>query len=256
MLKNALIFNTPNPNPSNIPDALWWLWLKLQELEPDSQNGGILARKPGYHGTGAYIESYYPDDYSIVSSLNRGGNWRNYASALDWTFPDAQDYDYSTISRYTRRLLASGKDMDDPRLDGLAEFYGCIDGRVRGWDIGSLTETTSDSSHLWHIHFSFWRSVCNDLASIWAIYTVLCGWTTEQWRSNNTNYDGNRGEKVLYMLKQNDSPHVYVSDGINRRYLTWNAFLFLRDVIGIQMHTVTDAQQMNEFGGILLGESK
>lgn len=176
-----------NPNPSQITDATWWLWLRLDELEPASKLGGILANKKGYHGTGAFNLAHYPDNYSVRDAVDRTGPaWKTHASALDWTFPDAQAGNYATIDRYTSRLVRSAQDQGDPRLDLiLREFYGQADtdSHVEGWDERREAAVTSDSSHLWHIHFSFIRSRVHDFWGHWALLTVLMGWDEARWRA-------------------------------------------------------------------------
>jgi hypothetical protein len=42
----------PNPNPTRMTDALWWLVCMRELLEPASENGGTYADKPGYHNIG------------------------------------------------------------------------------------------------------------------------------------------------------------------------------------------------------------
>lgn len=178
----------PNPNPGQITDAEWWLWLHLHALEPKTELGGILARKKGYHGTGQYNLDNYPGNYSIRDAVDRTGPWwKKYASALDWTFPDAQAGHFGTIDKYTSRLLKSAQDAKDPRLDMvLVEFFGQADSdrAVEGWDERDEESTTSDSSHLWHLHLSFTRSKCGDFWGMWALLTVIMGWSVEKWRAS------------------------------------------------------------------------
>lgn len=199
---------TKNPNPSQITDAEWWLWERCQELEPvQSELGGILANKKGFHGTGKYNSENYPDNYSIRDEPNHTGPWWwNYASALDWTFKDAQSGSYATINRYTQRLINSGKDGNDPRLDGIMyEVFGQADGDggVEGWNEYRDEAASSDPSHLWHMHISFLRNKCGDFWAMWGLYTVLLGWTVAQWRESLNGGDtmwckkGDTGDKVL-----------------------------------------------------------
>lgn len=182
-------FRLDTPIPSNLTDditpASWWLWLRLKELEPKSLLGGIYANKRGFHNKGKQVSS---SDYSVRDAPNRTGPWwRDFASAIDWTFSDAQKGQFGTIDKYTSRLVASAQDAKDPRLDMiLYEFFGQADWDrdVEGWDEYHDRPSTSDDSHLWHIHMSFLRSKCGDFWSMWALLTVLMGWTVAQWRAS------------------------------------------------------------------------
>jgi hypothetical protein len=176
----------PNPNTSRVPDNLWWLWRRLKELEPSSTLGGIYASKSGYHGTRDENKKRWPGNYSIREAEDQGGPGDK-AAALDWTFPNAQRGDYSTIAKYTKRLLASGKDRNDPRLDGLREFYGQADSdrHVEGWDCRHLVDVTSDATHLWHLHFSFDRGKVASVEGrqvMERLLSVLSGEALAGWR--------------------------------------------------------------------------
>lgn len=173
-----------NPNPARITDELWWFWEQVHQIEPSIVLAGIYASKSGYHGTRAENQSKWPGNYSIREAEDQGGP-SDKAAAIDLTFPDAQRGDYSTISVYCRRLMASGKDRNDPRLDGLREWYGQTDAdsHVEGWDCRHLREITSDSSHLWHIHLSWDRCNVANIDVMRAVLSVLGGETIEQWRA-------------------------------------------------------------------------
>lgn len=147
-----------NPNPARITDALWWFWLQLKAMEPTTKFGGIYANKRGYHNTRAANLRQWPGNHSICDSEDRGGP-ADKAAALDWTFPEAQRGRYGRIELYTGRLLVAARNKDDPRLNGVREFYGQADSdrRVEGWDCRYDRNCSSDPSHLWHIHISFDR---------------------------------------------------------------------------------------------------
>lgn len=176
----------PNPN-SQIPDAIWWFMLRLEELEPKSQNGGILAFKPSFHAPGKWVKQHYPNHYSIRDAINQSGPGWDDASAWDWTFPDAQRGDYDTIAKYTQRLWKSAHDKNDPRLDlWLFEFFGQMDNdrAVEGYNEYREDEVTADDSHLWHLHGSVRRKLANSFWGAWACLTVLMGWSVDKWRAS------------------------------------------------------------------------
>lgn len=167
-------------------DEMQWLMGELLALEPGTQNGGIYANKSGYHNTRNNHLANRPGDYSIQDAIDREGPGDK-AGAFDWTFPDAQSGRYAAISKYMSRIIASGQDMNDPRLDGWREFYGQADGdrAVEGWDSRYLVPVTSDSSHLWHIHGSVARKYAADLPTMKALLSVLKGETVKQWREGD-----------------------------------------------------------------------
>lgn len=200
----------PNPNPTRITDAEWWIWLRCHELEPASLLGGLWGDfKNGFHRDGGTNPR---TNYSVVDEVNRTGPWwRQYGAALDWTFPDAQRGDYRTINKYTSRLMASARDPKDPRLDLiLFEFYGQSDTDrvVEGYNEYREELATSDASHLWHIHFSFLRSKCGDFWAMWALLTVLMGWSVAQWNASLTSTGGEAVKlfkwKGNYWISRND----------------------------------------------------
>jgi len=171
---------TGNPNPAYITDEMWWLWQQLQALEPSSQLGGIYANKPGYHNTRRQLPAW---DYSVEDDPPDQGGPGDKAAAIDWTFPNAQAGNYSTIALYTRRLMASAQDPADPRLDGWREFYGNLNdgGSVDGYDMRYGYAATSDSSHYWHIHLSENRDQATSLDNKKALLSVLSGESLARW---------------------------------------------------------------------------
>jgi peptidoglycan hydrolase-like protein with peptidoglycan-binding domain len=189
LTKPDFTLNKINPNRSMVTDAAWWLWLRLKELEPKSELGGHYASKPGFHSPGDENNRRWPGNYSVRDAVNKSGPGMNKSSAIDWTFPDAQRGDFRTINKYTKRLVASSLDSKDPRLDLiLFEFFGQADtdSHVEGYDELHEEDSTSDDSHLWHLHMSFLRSRCGDYWGMWALLTVLMGWTVQQWRGTVT----------------------------------------------------------------------
>jgi hypothetical protein len=171
---------TPYGKPSHTTDAMWWLMQQLLAEAPGSQCGGTYANKPGYHNQRNALPG---SDYSVCDRPPDDGGPGDVCAALDWTFPDAQRGDYTTISRYTRRLIDSGKDPDDPRCNGWRECYGNADTDtyVEGYDFRYSCAVSSDPSHLWHIHLSESRSEASSYNNKKALLSVIRGETVQQW---------------------------------------------------------------------------
>lgn len=181
----------PNPNPSRMTDALWWLVCQRELLEPElTDNGGTYADKPGYHNAGENLpdhgEGNLRTDHSIRREPDRVGPWwRTKASAHDWTFRDAQRGDYHTITLYTRRLIHAMEDVNDPRPDYVYAYtLGQVDGDVvvEGYnEYKDLPETSGDKTHLWHRHDSLRRNIIGSFPHMWKALTIDMGWSVEDW---------------------------------------------------------------------------
>jgi len=224
-----------NPNPGAITDEMWWLWQQLSLLEPGSQLGGIAANKPGYHGTRNQNSPY---DYSVTDPPDKGGP-PDKAGAIDWTFPDAQLGDYTTIDRYTSRLLASAQDPDDPRLNGWREFYGQADADsyVEGWDTRYGYAVTSDSSHLWHIHLSENRDQTTSLANKQALLSVLTGQSVADWK------EGDVSAKDVWDYDIDPASSKYTAGGAQKTTLDRTGYL-ANEFAPAVLAAITDQQQM------------
>lgn len=195
------------------------LWPGMKALEPKSELGGIYANKRGYHNKRENLPMPGSTfDYSIDEfAIDKQGP-ADEASAIDWTFPDAQGGDYKTISKYSKRLYAV-RGGNDSRTVYMREFFGQIDSdsTVEGWDYGKNTSTTSDSSHLWHIHISIFRKYINSTGAMKAILSILKGETEAEWKAANARdvvfqyFDGS-----LPVMKKGDSDIVVG----NTKYIT------------------------------------
>jgi len=159
------------------------LWPGLEALEPSTKLGGILARKPGYHNSRDHLPS---DDYSVEDfAIDREGP-ANLGSAIDWTFPEAQSGDFRRIQKYSKRLLAAGRN-EDPRMKGVREFFGQTDGEtdVEGWDFSKKrASTSSDHTHNWHIHISIHRGNIHNGGVMRALLSVLSGQPLADWQAH------------------------------------------------------------------------
>lgn len=154
------------------PAAIRAVYDRLCELRPgvEWQLGGILGdagHTYGYHRARAVLPA---DDYSVTLRRDRGGpEWA--ASALDITPPDTQHQ-----KRLTRRLARAIRDRD-PRLTAVVrEVYGSVNGfEVWGWDLATGSPQTSDDSHLWHVHLSFYRDTTARPQLLRGVADVLAG---------------------------------------------------------------------------------
>ena len=152
-----------------------WLVDQLHQLEPTrTENGGTLANKKGYHSSREYNEVHYPGNYSYAQFAADQQGPSDTCSAVDWTFKDAQSGDYATIALYSNRLYAGQR---QPRLTGWREFFGQMDNdsSVEGYDFTKGRNSSSDSSHLWHIHLSEHRMWADSQYNKAALLSVLQG---------------------------------------------------------------------------------
>lgn len=153
------------------PDALRWLGRELPAKLGGQLSGivGDRAHTYGYHRGRNYVSA---GDYSRQLPEDRAGDGEA-ASAIDWSLNTSQ------MKLYTQRLV-DATSRRDPRVRYLREFYGTTngssvtgrihDGENAGWRSGS-----SDSSHLWHIHMSFFRKYSNSMEAVQAVFDVLAG---------------------------------------------------------------------------------
>jgi peptidoglycan hydrolase-like protein with peptidoglycan-binding domain len=193
------------------------LWPGMKALEPKSQLGGILARKPGYHNSRDHLPS---DDYSVAQfAVDREGP-ASEGSAIDWTFPSAQAGNYADISKYSKRLYAARNEGDE-RTKYIREFFGQIDSdsSVEGWDFSKNRASSSDSSHLWHIHISIHRKYINDAYAMKAILSILKGESLETWRitaRRTVTYQYFNAKLPVLKLGDSDPIHVNGAYFVNR----------------------------------------
>ncbi|WP_375425999.1 peptidoglycan-binding protein [uncultured Friedmanniella sp.] len=162
------------------PKELGELYQKLHDGVPRTKNGGVVgdARHVaggGYHISRALLLDHgQKGDYSIQQARDKRGD-EDAASALDWTFLD-QTGDQG-IRYWSGRLMTVCR-AEDPRVVAvLREWFGTIDGRtVTGYSpFRKRIVTSSDKSHLFHIHHSIWRDVCEDWPKLSAFADAVLG---------------------------------------------------------------------------------
>jgi hypothetical protein len=126
---------------------------------------GNLVHSSGYHRSFNWI-TQSPDsrfqwnDYSITQALDNTNLDRNACSAADFVPGEWGSRDNRLrVAAITGRLLAAAQ-RRDPAMAALREFAGTLNGTaVVTYDLGrNAFKSPFDSSHLDHVHLSFWRS--------------------------------------------------------------------------------------------------
>lgn len=193
-----------NPNPSRITSAMWRMWTE----RPVSNwlLGGIYAPKPGYHSSRSENQARWPGNYSIRVSLDKQGP-SDKAAAIDYTMSDSE-------MRRRTRYLAEAAARNDPRLAAVREFYGTLDsrtvfGRIKDSRNGPWRSSTSDNSHLWHIHISVFRAYTDKWDELRPILSVLAGESLEDWLSDE-GQDQAEGGIIMLPRKGDKGEHVEV----------------------------------------------
>lgn len=130
---------------------------------------GDVHHSFGYHVDPAELPG---SDYSVQTKRDRRGAAQHPHDASAWDL----SFDAGDMVLVTRRLLRAAK-AHDPRMIAVREFCGTLDGRnTYPWDLhGNQSEGINswDSSHLWHVHVSFYRDATE--AQIRLLLDVLCG---------------------------------------------------------------------------------
>lgn len=184
-----------NPNPARITDASWRFMMALLDMEPNTENSGIYADKPGYHNRRDAVSL---SDYSRRHPLDLLGPGDK-AAAYDWTHRAAQSGNYISMVKYGKRLLAAFE-ARDPRLYGWAEAQGQtdLDSTPEELNFGpDWTRGTPSSSHAWHWHFSERRAFVASWDNKAAMLSVLSGQTLFSYIANGGKLMGDDEDMAL-----------------------------------------------------------
>ena len=151
------------------PQAIKDLFAAVQRAVPAAVLSGIVGDASHVYGYHRCRDVLPASDYSVAETPRDRAGDGEAASALDISLPS------NLMPVVTGRLMAACKN-NDPRVANLREFFGTLDGStVTGWDRLAGGYTSSDDSHLWHVHLSFFRDSATDAAALAPIASVIAG---------------------------------------------------------------------------------
>lgn len=168
------------------PQALYGMYKTLDPHLSSLRIGGVVGdtshiKTGGYHISRDDLHARgQTGDYSIQAPADRRGDG-TYASAIDLSLNPAQMVQVS--ERLRRAMTPDAAGNYDPRIEPLREFIGTVDNRnVCGYNryhtgrrTGWYASGYSDTSHLAHVHLSFFRAYCDDPNSVAGAAEVVAG---------------------------------------------------------------------------------
>jgi hypothetical protein len=157
---------------AQVTDELYSVFHHTRAAVPGTRYGGAYAHKPGFHSSVEDNLERWPGNYSVREAINRQTP-RTVARALDLTWS-------STQMRKRTAYLAAAAAADDPRLRCVREFYGTLDGttvfgRAHTGPDTDWYASSADTSHLWHLHLSFFTPYVDDWVALAGVVSVLVG---------------------------------------------------------------------------------
>lgn len=196
-------------------------WALTKTTLAPVQLGGVCADKPGYHNTRDRVLSRWGSDYSTRLAIDLLGPG-NVCAGLDLT-PGTK----AQMILYSTRLRDACLDPIDDRTKYIREWIGTLNGTNVACYIhdtessGFRFDGTRDSTHLWHIHISWFRKWAADPLAGEAIASVLNGESYASWVARKSGTPApipQGGDDMGYVLvKSTADGKVYLSDFITRR---------------------------------------
>jgi hypothetical protein len=129
-----------------------------------------------------------PGDNNHLYGRHRSANWdrtSTYCTNRSYGTTDARDkrgdqnwYRAVDVGITGQKLYNACHRIDllvrAGKLPGLAEWFGTFDGQtVVGWYEGH--PSSSDDSHLWHLHVGLWNEFANDENTLHLLYDAIIG---------------------------------------------------------------------------------
>jgi hypothetical protein len=236
------------------PQAIYTLFATVQNAVPRSVLSGIVGDQQHSFGYHLSRDSLPADDYSVVLPLDKQGDG-GAASALDISLPP------DLMIAVTNRLLAAAK-AHDPRLRALREFCGTTDGvHTHPYDLSNGQDgplDSWDSSHLWHVHLSFYRTYSENSAALAPIADVIAGRPAKPIPAPITQ-EAEMAQLLKYVgndVKNHDAVYLALGPGAVQVWIKDPAVLADRQArmkaLG-QDPTVTPTQHSRDYFGVVVG---
>jgi hypothetical protein len=154
------------------PNAVYSVYYHVHEAVPGARFGGAYTFKSGFHSSVNDNLEHWPNNYSIRDAINRRDP-KTVGRAVDITLSGTE-----MVKR--TRYLSNAAAANDPRLACVREFYGTLNnstvyGRAHDGPGTAWRSSSADSSHLWHIHISFFTPYVDDWDALAGVVSVLKG---------------------------------------------------------------------------------
>lgn len=194
---------------------------------------GDVNHLRGYHRSREWIlnSAYSRDgsaDYSVRSSIDRSGDAR-WLCAMDFQTKGGVPELIEICKRVDAAVRAD-------LLPQVREWYGNVDGDqvVDGWDNLVDRAASSDTSHLWHLHISFFRSRADWDHTL--LFSIIAG------------------VDMKVLVRKQGETTVWIGDGVTRRLIDgFDEFKAVTAAIKAGLilaksATVTDVQSLAPYG--------
>ena len=157
------------------------------QMVPPFMTGFLIVPLRNFYGLDANAVGA-PGDNNHLYGRHRSANWdrtSRYCTDRSYGTVDARDHQgdqdwYRAVDTGIQGdvLHAASHRMDAAvragELPEVAEWFGSFDGvNVVGWYEGH--PSSSDSSHLYHLHVGFWNQYANDFAVMQRVFAVITG---------------------------------------------------------------------------------
>lgn len=171
--------------PSYLQLAGEQVW--LDQYVPDNLTRLLIEPLRAFYNMGPTAIGA-PGDNNHLYGRHRSRNWdlqSRYCTNRTYGTQDARDrasdgniYRAVDVGIQGQTLFDASHRMDalvrSGGCPGVAEWFGTFDGvNVVGWFEGH--PSTSDNSHLWHLHVGLWNQYANDPATLRQVYSAITG---------------------------------------------------------------------------------